>query len=66
MQDRMLFFSPQILVIWGRQVTETFKTALEKDHSKKNEVKKKGSIKSALLKFDYTKRSSDKKETLHL
>lgn len=41
MQDRMLFFSPQILVIWGRQVTETFKTALEKDHSKKNEIKKK-------------------------
>lgn len=33
---------------------------------KKKEIKKRGSIKSALLRFDYTKRSSDKKETLHL
>lgn len=35
MQDSMLFFSPQIIFIWSRQVTESFKMALEKDHSKK-------------------------------
>lgn len=41
MQDSKLFFSPQMFFIWSRQVTESFKMALEKDHSKKMRLKKK-------------------------
>lgn len=46
MQDSTLFFSPQMFFIWSRQVTESFKMALEKDHSKKMRLKKKEAVSS--------------------